>query len=885
MIVLLAVLVALAQDGDSFAARIYAEATRLEQQGDLAAAALRYREILRLEPTWEHVRLDLGRVLEQLGDLAGAERVYAEGVGERSLQALADLLREQGRTAEAVEVHRRRADLLPASPEALVPYAAAQVADGRVQEALDTLRAYLERPGINVAQDRAIPIAIAIGEALLARMETTDATDLMYAVLAAAPEAAVETDGPFAAVEELLVRIEVDDLAAKLATAGEVPLDAEGIEELRLARADLHDGRIGDARRRLEVVAVERPRSAAVWAALASAREADGDVAGAEQALQVALAIDPLDAALHARLGDLLYGGYGGRRDREAVHAYRQAVRHDAHDAALWWRKARAERSAGEWEQAAVSAARAVALDPGAPFAREAERWVAGAGRADPSPIVLSPSTPEGPMSTEARLAFARAQAWRDRSEPYALDRALEEARRARALSPDTVATVNLEAAIHVERGESADAIASYEESLRGDASQPDVLVGLAPLYEETGRPNDAKAMWDRAAALDHPPALWRAARAQAEVGRPWAARDTLRRYFASTAGGAEYAAAQSLDRAVRARIRAWTLAGGALAATALALPLWWGVWRRTRRGLDGLLEASPSAWRDVARIVSAIRHEILRHHASPVGEVADALDNGDVESGRWLAAQWYGVPDGSALGRFDTYVAELEELGRRAGVRLALERDQVLGPLLGAMARVAALRDPLERGTRARNVVHELRALALILEDEVSPALGGLVAKLCLLEIDKQLLDDVIENVWREPTLRGEADWRPHVAPLPPGPLLVRMFRADLGDVLANLLRNAVEATRGLPQPRVGIAVGLDADPITCLERVEIRVQDSSPRRLSTSTVRGRFVGRGLGLAVDLTTRAGGSIAVEDERAWGKAVVVRLPRAEQVEP
>ena len=51
-----------------------------------------------------------------------------------------------------------------------------------------------------------------------------------------------------------------------------------------------------------------------------------------------------------------------------------------------------------------------------------------------------------------------------------------------------------------------------------------------------------------------------------------------------------------------------------------------------------------------------------------------------------------------------------------------------------------------------------------------------------------------------------------------------------------------------------------------------------------TTAVIRGRYIGRGLGLAVDLISRNGGSVRVEDEPGWSKAVVVRLPRAETTE-
>ncbi len=59
---------------------------------------------------------------------------------------------------------------------------------------------------------------------------------------------------------------------------------------------------------------------------------------------------------------------------------------------------------------------------------------------------------------------------------------------------------------------------------------------------------------------------------------------------------------------------------------------------------------------------------------------------------------------------------------------------------------------------------------------------------------------------------------------------------------------------------------------------------RNSAPRRISTSLLRSRYIERGLGLTVDLISRNGGSIGVEDEPGYSKAVVVRLPRAESLE-
>ena len=83
---------------------------------------------------------------------------------------------------------------------------------------------------------------------------------------------------------------------------------------------------------------------------------------------------------------------------------------------------------------------------------------------------------------------------------------------------------------------------------------------------------------------------------------------------------------------------------------------------------------------------------------------------------------------------------------------------------------------------------------------------------------------------------------------------------------------------------PRFGVRLTVDEDHVTGLERVEIRVADDAPLRLSTAMIRSRYIDRGLGLVVDLTRRVGGAVHVEPEPGWSKAVVVRLPRVECVD-
>jgi hypothetical protein len=65
--------------------------------------------------------------------------------------------------------------------------------------------------------------------------------------------------------------------------------------------------------------------------------------------------------------------------------------------------------------------------------------------------------------------------------------------------------------------------------------------------------------------------------------------------------------------------------------------------------------------------------------------------------------------------------------------------------------------------------------------------------------------------------------------------------------------------------------------DEITGLGTLAIRIKDRSPEQLSNEMLRGRYVERGMGITVDLLSRYDGSIAVEDEPGWSKAVVLRF--------
>lgn len=847
--------------------RIWTEGAELEASGDLEAAVVRYRFVAREDPAWEQAKLDLGRVLEALGRWGEAEEAYASlPYDADAVEALGRLQLAHGLWVLAAESFEKLADLVPNRPDVLVLRARA-LAETDPLEAKGVLSEYLDRDPIDLAADGAVPVASSVLERLLALGHTPEAWDLV---------SDPKLDGAVA-LGDVADRIWVAKRATELANAGDLPLTPAQVERLRRSREAYAAGRTAEALEALEALVREQDRSAVAWGTLADLREASGNVVGAVAAIRQAETLDPRVAAWPAKLGDLLSTGYAGRFDLEAAEAYRRAVSRNGSDPDLWARAALAERRIGDWPRSVAAWERVLALDPEGPHGVAARVALDGAVRGNP-PLAAPPSSERPEAVPEAAwLGFHRAEAWCEKGDPVAAEHALAELAAVRADAPRFVRALDLEARIRADRGELERAIELYEESLRLEPDRGDVVGRLAQLYARDGRAEEARVLRDRAAALGDPDALWRRASADASAWRWWRARATLHRFFEHRSSGADFEAALELDAELERRIRLATWGGGAVAVVVALSPLVVVGRRRSGASLGALLAHEPGAWRDVARILSAIRHEVLKHHASVLPAVVDALEDGDPEPARWAADRLYG--ERGALARLDGYVRELVRIGAASGVRLNLRhRDPALGPLLAAAGRLRRLEGAMRRG-RGRRLAQELAAISVALNRDAYRALGRAVADLCVLPVSERLLAETYADAAGE--VRGAAVPDVRIAVPPGAPLRVRMFRSDFADVVGNLVRNAIEAS--LDGDEVGLEVAVDEDPITGLERVEIRVQDRSPRKLTTAILRGRYVARGLGLAVDLTSRAGGSIHVEPEPGWSKAVVVRLPLAEAV--
>ncbi|MCA9687393.1 MAG: hypothetical protein KC457_34850, partial [Myxococcales bacterium] len=227
-------------------------------------------------------------------------------------------------------------------------------------------------------------------------------------------------------------------------------------------------------------------------------------------------------------------------------------------------------------------------------------------------------------------------------------------------------------------------------------------------------------------------------------------------------------------------------------------------------------------------------------------------------------------------------YVGELEQVARAHGVTLNLRRkDPTFKAMLRAFDDVAAkakwLRHP--GGLRASNKL-ELARVLLRAGDELGrrafDRLSGIIRELCVATVDAEFIAAVYEEVATEDKFA-----KVEISPLQitGSGARVRIFPSDLHDILANVLRNSLMSAVMYAEPPIVLGVELDTelDDITGLATLAIRIKDRSPERLTNEMLRGRYVERGMGITADLLSRYDGSIAVEPEAGWEKAVVLRF--------
>lgn len=820
---------------------IYARAEEQEAAGRFATAGSFYRLVLEQDPRFVPALLGLGRTLEAEGRPEAAEALYRASAGDPDVtEALATLL-ESGRPAEALVAWRELQVIRLGDAQPWLHAARLCIRLGDLEGAGEAWGTYL----------RLLQSEEPDGDTLLALADAdpAHAEALLRAYVAGFPDGAA-----VAGARERLDRIELEAAAALVDLGADTPLPA-GLVDLA-ARVDeaLASGRTSEALSLAGQLVARSPSTAESHGRLADALLLSGDWAEAEVQARIARGLAPNEAGTRARLGRLLADGYGGRRNAEALRELAAAVRLRSGDAALRHRFGVLQQAEGGFAEAAEAYRAVLIMEPEGPWAEDCRVRLAAMERQPPE-VPVSALTPTLPVSEEAAHRWRLATVLLERGRR---EEALKELDAALVLAPRHPPLLNLRAGLELESGNPTAAVALWRRSLEAAPDQAEIWFNLAG--QATDR-DERRAHLGRAAELGYADAHYLLGELAAGLGDWTTARTELAAYFARATPGSPYRqSAEALQTRVEGRRRtvaAVLAAGGVLG---LGLPsLWW--WRR-RSGstLAQVLAAAPETWHEAARLLAGIRHEVLKHNTTVLPDVAAALETGD--RGPWEAFT-------ARLPELDeklrAYISALVTLGASRGMRLVPETDPVLGPLVQTFDRLKRIRRPEP---------DELLTLSRVVNERVFADISRTVREICVIECDEALVRAVYQRVCAEPGLAG--DNLPELW-VTGGPVTLRLFRPDLEDILANLLRNALTAgARSL-----AVALSESEDEVTGHPLVEFAVIDDAPGTLTNAMIRSRFIGRGLGLAVDLTNRHGGSIRVDAREEGAKAVVVQFQLAE----
>jgi Flp pilus assembly protein TadD len=686
----------------------------------------------------------------------------------------------------------------------------------------------------------------------------------------------------------------VGSQARKLATRG------------RLAA---NQGNLEEAERLLAESLALAPTFGAARADLGDLFRRTNRLVEAEMSYLRALASEPNAPEISARLGEL-YASQG--RGAEAAQLLSRALeaRPDWH--ALNLKLAKALQSAGDLRGALARVDRYLAIS--------------AQGEQQSEALVLKASISKLLPGTRGRTGIAESLAniERTRTMDPAIANALAKVRlhlsedrpdaamaqlRSLPKSKRDKDVLNLEGRILMSGVRMDEAASILLESLSLDPDQSEVHEQLGAIYEGQSKRELAIDHYGRAESLGSLAASFHLARLafpkDAENAGAWlrdmvrlgglfTARARVRAFLDSGSSSLYSSDARSLDTQLSQRLHA---ALGAWMGTIVALLLLGAfiAWRLVGGSTLGeLANRHPESGPEVQRVMAAIRHEVLKHNTVMLDGLADAVERRDPEipdkAAHLYSVLWgKGDANDGVAARLENYAKELIRIGRARGVRLNLTRkDPALSALrqgFGVLARSKSLLEHAGRlGPNGRaKLLRALRRSFELLNVRGYGAVSALLNELKVLSVDLPTLKAIVERVRSEPALLSQ-DIAPalieSLAPLPQG---VLMARRDFEDIVANLVRNALQSSLAEAErpAQIGVSLDLQRNEITGIETLEIAVHDRCKEALTTEMIRGRYIERGLGLTADLVSRYEGSIdVVPGPPGWSKSVRVQLPLA-----
>jgi signal transduction histidine kinase len=294
---------------------------------------------------------------------------------------------------------------------------------------------------------------------------------------------------------------------------------------------------------------------------------------------------------------------------------------------------------------------------------------------------------------------------------------------------------------------------------------------------------------------------------------------------------------------------------------------------RDKRKGitLEEFSRKVPEAGPEIAREISCIRHELIKHR---LGLAPALIKAEETEGVREFVLARLG---GDLVGDFERHI---ESLQRIASGRLEHpDDDPLLRPLARAVRRASKTSRMLSRAGDTKKAKKELETVRadLLIADR---ALARLVSALGQTMLDASFLRDAVAGVRQEPRAQGLPLDAINYAEITPAPL-VSIPRVDLSIVVKNLVRNALVALGSSAEKKLlSLEVSLELEP-TGEESVLLKIKDSAEKM--PEAIDHAPAGRGLWIVQKTLQRYDGAISIEAEpegTTYHKAIVVRLFRA-----
>ena len=679
-------------------------------------------------------------------------------------------------------------------------------------------------------------------------------------------------------------------------------VSADVIALAEQARTMMRNKDFDGARKVLNDCIARAPAFARAHMSLGDIERQAGALSLAELSYLRALAIKPGSAANQLRLADLyLTEGVVYRPAAGAIHLSR-ALELRPEWVRLHLRLARVYQAMGDINKAREHVGLFLASNPEDELKEQAERLKRSlGGLPDSTETSTRVKADDGPEISALVRTLNRARVLLSRGKP---DAAMAQLRSLENHDSNSL-ILNLEARILHAAGRSEEALECLRKSLAIQQDQPEILELQGLWNLEQGALDRAEESFLKAEKMGSTHAGFYLARLslqfrEAELGLIFSdlfriqelrfEQNRLTDYLIENPDSVYVDEAQDYLDGVEARLRNLVIFACLFLLLVSVVVL---VWRRKVLGGVGvreLLERHPEAGPEVQRILSAIRHEVLKHNTMVLTGLIDALEERQPlgDKAQLLHKGLFGSAPGEGVAqRLKDYCTELEGLGRVHRLRLNLRhQDPVMGPLLLGFRNLKQSITYMAQGEisgerRRRRLIRDLsrsnHALNIVGYQGIMEILDGLRT----LRMDDVYLESLYDRTLREPAMSQAV-----MAPLQwldsiDLPCWALIPRHAMDDILTNILRNAVQSSvqHGEEPIEIGLRVDSELDPITGIERVSVLVLDKSPQVLTTEMLRGRYIADGLGLTADLVSQFEGSLDVVSVDGWQKAVRVRVPR------